>query len=129
MKTKAIALLTLLCLCCSACTDSLQTNQAIDLNNIAYIVSFSGSDMYKFENAIMAIYRDGSVNEYKLNSSMSIENGFKTEKDYKFFQGKQIFIMKYQMMKSKNSIYSMLKRVIFLAFSLRITTKIAIYKL
>lgn len=84
-KTKISVLLMLIPILFCGCTRNAHINSKIDLNNVEYIVSFSGSDKSKFENSISVIYNNGSVNEYPLNSSMAIENGFTDGESYKFF--------------------------------------------
>lgn len=70
---------------CSSCIIKPPADNKINLDNAKYIVSFSGYDRSNFRNAITAVYNDGSANEYKLNTSMGIENVIKDSDSYKFF--------------------------------------------
>lgn len=88
MRIKIITFIIVLSTVLTSCTTTLRNSDSvkeIELNDMEYIISFSGSNRYKYENSITVLYNDGRINEYKLNSSMAIENGMNTEEGYKFY--------------------------------------------
>lgn len=59
--------------------------KSIDLKDAKYLISFSESDMNKFNNSISILYEDQSIKEIPINTSMVLENAIENQGEYYFY--------------------------------------------
>lgn len=59
--------------------------ESISTKDMTYLLSFSHSDREGFENALIATYANGDIQEVPCHNSMSLENALQINGDYRFY--------------------------------------------
>lgn len=80
---KYIFFVFILLLTFSGCTRKEEIS--ISTNGMTYLLSYSHSDRERFENALVATYANGDVQEVACHNSMSLENAIQIDEEYRFF--------------------------------------------